>query len=235
MKCNETKKKLISYLDSELSKSKMSEVEKHLSECADCQKEKELLEKSWSMLNDIQTPEVSNNFTTNLMARIHIKNEKKSEFSFSAPKFHFHNGFKRLATAAVAACLLVIVYLIVNSYLSDSSYSIEKSSKQKLAVQRVKDTLIKVTDANNKTPVAEVVETIITGEINTENYNIEIVSTNIEIQKQNKLDKSNKTITDSIDKEIILNLEIYENISLYQNYALLDDYDAIKNSKEEAL
>ena len=61
MNCQEIKKLLLPFLESDLSEKERAIVEAHLHQCAECRKEKELLEQTWFMLDKFQAPQVSHN------------------------------------------------------------------------------------------------------------------------------------------------------------------------------
>jgi hypothetical protein len=118
MNCQEIKRLLISFLQFELSESESLIIEAHLHECPDCQKEKALLERSWSMLDSFQAPKVSSNFTWSLMERIREQEERKPGFTFTFPEINIQFGYRVLVPVAVSACVLIMVYFSFQKYLN---------------------------------------------------------------------------------------------------------------------
>jgi hypothetical protein len=113
MNCPDVKKLLIPFIESSLSEREMVIVEAHLYSCDDCRKEKELLEKTWSALDGFKAPQVSSNFTWNLMQRIRGQEQTKPRFSFNLPEINIQFGFRVLVPVLVTACVLIAVYSFV--------------------------------------------------------------------------------------------------------------------------
>jgi hypothetical protein len=118
MNCQEIKRLLVPFLQSELSESERLIIEAHLHECPDCQKEKTLLEGSWSMLDSFQAPKVSSNFTWRLMDRIREQEERKPGFGVTFPEINFQFGYRVLVPVAVSVCVLIAVYFSFQKYLN---------------------------------------------------------------------------------------------------------------------
>ncbi|OGK09071.1 MAG: hypothetical protein A2W80_08815 [Candidatus Riflebacteria bacterium GWC2_50_8] len=81
MKCKITKELLLEYLDGNLSKDQHEMVDKHLQECAECQAECDSLRDSWEMLGDYDAPEISDQFTRQVLQKVHEKKGSVSEGS----------------------------------------------------------------------------------------------------------------------------------------------------------
>jgi anti-sigma factor RsiW len=215
MNCQEIKKLLIPFLESELSESDRAIVEAHLQSCVDCQKEKMLLEKTWSMLDGLGSPKVSSDFTMDLMAKIYEQEEEKPKFTFAFPNINIQFGFRELALASVSACVLIAAYLIVQNHLiSKQQVAKDTSSEQEYLMQAKKDASIEpIVNVAEVTPIAQKEE-------------VKIASTELVKDKEVKIAAA--------DEEIIRNLDVYENSELYQNYTLLNDLDVVENLEAEA-
>lgn len=213
MNCREIKKLLVPFLESQLPESERVIIEAHLYECEDCQKEKVLLEKTWSMLDGFQAPEVSSNFTWNLMARIHEQEEEKPKFSFVFPEINIQFGFRVLAPVMVSACVLIAVYLFVQNHLNQEQQVAKVvSPEQKTIIQAQKEVPVESeVNAAKVTPVERKEDSRIAATQLAENEKVKIAAG---------------------DEEIIRNLEVYKNIELYQNYALVNDLDVVENLDE---
>ena len=118
MNCKDIRKLLIDFLEAELSESDYVVVRAHLHQCADCRKEKELLENTWAALEGVRVPAVSHNFTSNLMAKIHEQEEKKPAWVFTFPKIPLPLELPRLAPVMVSICFVAAVCFSVPYFLT---------------------------------------------------------------------------------------------------------------------
>jgi anti-sigma factor RsiW len=106
MNCKKVRRKLVAYLDGELREKEALSVKEHLTKCAECKKEADLLEKSFYLLTSPERIEPSEDFVDNLRERIHSLEESKS-----SPQ-PFLGRLSRLALpAAVAAALTIGVFV----------------------------------------------------------------------------------------------------------------------------
>jgi anti-sigma factor RsiW len=199
MNCQEIKKLLVPFLESELSESDKLIVEAHLQTCADCQKDKILLEKTWSILDRYAAPKISSNFTANLMSRIHDQGEAKPKFAL--PEINIQFSFRVLVPVMVSACVLIVIYLFVQNQL----VSQQQIAKVVLPEQKTITQVQENAPAESKVNVAEVTPS------------------------EQKEDIKVAAKVSVPDEEIIRNLDVYTNIELYQNYALVSDLDVVQN------
>ena len=70
MKHKDVEKKLLLYLDSELTNKEMKEINEHLSTCAECSRQRDLLASIWNSENVRQKPEVPPFLWTRIEASI---------------------------------------------------------------------------------------------------------------------------------------------------------------------
>lgn len=63
---------LVAYLDGELDDESSGEIEKTLADSAEARREVEMLTRSWEMLNVLEKPEASEEFTSKTLAEIHV-------------------------------------------------------------------------------------------------------------------------------------------------------------------
>jgi predicted anti-sigma-YlaC factor YlaD len=103
MDCRNIKDLLSSFIESELSESERAAVEEHLHACDGCRKEKELLEKTWAMLDGYKAPALSRNFSVNLMAKIREQRGARPNLAFV------------LAPVMASVCVIIAVYLFVQN------------------------------------------------------------------------------------------------------------------------
>jgi len=139
MNCQDIKRLLIPYLESDLSGSDKAAIEEHLHKCDGCQKEKMLLEKTWSMLDASGTPQVSKNFTENLMAKIHTQKTVKPEFVFAFPQIRIQFGFRTLVPVAASVCVLIAAYIFVQNQLTYKQQSAKGLLPIETAMQATKE------------------------------------------------------------------------------------------------
>jgi|GEM_PF-1882337 hypothetical protein len=209
MKCLEIRQLLIPYLDSELSESERVIVEAHLHACADCQKEKMLLEKTWAALDAFQAPAVSGSFTGNLMAKIHGHEEPALRPAVAKPGMSLRFAFRVLAPALVSVCVVIVVYLFVQNELAlKRQPANEATSLQRPGMQAVKET-----------PAIKSI--YIEATLAKQEEGIEPAAT--------APAKVEKPEISAADMEIIRNLDVYKNMELYQNFELLNDLDVVEN------
>ena len=106
MRCRRVRKLLVPFLSGELPPSTEAEIEQHLSHCADCAAERDLLVESWDMLGDYEPPEVRGDFTSSLMQRIRAEQRAAgAEKIVSIRPVPAHARWRLVAAAA--ACLVI--------------------------------------------------------------------------------------------------------------------------------
>ena len=218
MNCLDIKNLLIPYLESELPESERAIVEAHLHACADCQKEKVLLEKTWSMLDGFQAPEVGRHFTRDLMARIHQEEEEKPGLPFAFPEINIQFCFRVLAPAMAFACVFIVICLLFQNH----PFQEQQIAKEILPEQK-EDTPTAAIQVAKVEPEPAVVEFAPIQQAE----DVKIAAT--------ELAKDEKAKTAVPDEEIIRDLDVYENVDLYQNYALVNDLDVVENLDEKVL
>ena len=103
MDCQEIRKLLLPFLESDLPEADRTKVEAHLLVCGDCQKEKVLYEKTWAMLGSFKAPEVSRDFTADLMTKISEEKRGKIEPEVTFPE---------IALPVLASILVSVLFCI---------------------------------------------------------------------------------------------------------------------------
>ncbi len=90
MKCRKRRKTVSVYLDGELDPEKAGETGKHLSQCAECRQELDLLKHADSLLAGLPREEVREDFVRNLMKKAAELQQKRS---WSSRLLHFSEYF----------------------------------------------------------------------------------------------------------------------------------------------
>jgi predicted anti-sigma-YlaC factor YlaD len=106
MDCYRVKKILVPFLEGGLSEKLKVNVEAHLKVCVNCQKERELLSKSWQMLDSYVAPKLKDDFTPSLMRRIHSEQTKIIKVAYRLPQF----SFRRLAPVLATILVTVLIF-----------------------------------------------------------------------------------------------------------------------------
>lgn len=106
MDCHRVKKILVPFLEGELSEKLKVNVEAHLKVCVNCQKERELLSKSWQMLDSYVAPKLKDDFTPSLMRRIHSEQAKIIKVTYRLPQF----TFQRLAPVLTLMLIVALTF-----------------------------------------------------------------------------------------------------------------------------
>lgn len=102
MKCQNIKRKLVAYLDREVEKKQKLLIKEHLSQCAECKKEADLLQKTFYILKDQQRLKSSADFEAHLWERIHRTKERQLR-----PQAIFERLDHLILPATVAVALIV--------------------------------------------------------------------------------------------------------------------------------
>ena len=78
-KCKKIQKKLSSYLDKQLIEGECREIENHLQHCVLCSKEREILEQSWVLLDNVKSITVLSSFESKVWRKIYIHEQEKNK------------------------------------------------------------------------------------------------------------------------------------------------------------
>ena len=155
MNCRDIRKSLVGFLESELSDGDRIVVEAHLHQCEDCRKEKVLLEDTWAALGGIRAPAVGQDFTANLMAKIHEQDEKKPAWwGIALPDIRIPFGFPRLTPVLVSVGLVAAICFSAPYFLPKKTPPAkELSAYKKTEVQAEKVAAVEAVTPVAQTPV----------------------------------------------------------------------------------
>ncbi|MDD5686675.1 MAG: hypothetical protein PHE88_02435 [Elusimicrobia bacterium] len=109
MNCKKVKKLMVPLLEGDLSGKCKEKVEVHINACIYCKKERELISKSWQILDSYVTPKLNDGFTASLMQKIHSERTKIVKVSYKTPKFIFW----RLVPALASFIIMVFTFSII--------------------------------------------------------------------------------------------------------------------------
>jgi len=114
---------LVAYLDGELKEKKKLLIKEHLSKCAECKKEADLLNKTFYFLKNQERLNSSDDFETNLWERIYLAEKRQL-----LPQAIFGQLVHLILSAAVAAALIigVIVGNFVGKTISSQTVKLEE-------------------------------------------------------------------------------------------------------------
>ena len=203
MNCRKIKPLLVSFLENDLSKGCREKVEAHLKVCTNCQKEKELLSKSWQMLDNYAAPKLKDDFTSFLMGKIHSEQEEQEEIvrvRCELPRFSFDFGVRRLAPALASFLIVILIVVLLWKRPVGKEQLAELPPPE---LQEVPEVLVEIAPF-----VPEV---------------------SIEKPLRTTAPVSKKVATVATDEEIIRNLNLYENIDFLENLDLLEELDVVEN------
>ncbi len=102
MKCKRLRRKLVAYVDGELRGKQKLLIKKHLSQCAECRKEADLLNESFCLLKDQQRLKPFQGFEASLWERIYSLEKRQL-----LPQAIFGRLVHAALPAAVAAALII--------------------------------------------------------------------------------------------------------------------------------
>ncbi|MBU2575317.1 MAG: zf-HC2 domain-containing protein [Elusimicrobia bacterium] len=105
MNCKEAKELLVPFLEGEFSGPQKEGLAAHIEACPSCREEKELLVRSWQMLDNYTPPKLKDGFTASLMRRARSEGAATEKTS-RLPRLSFWLAPRRLLPAF--ASLLVI-------------------------------------------------------------------------------------------------------------------------------
>jgi len=240
MNCQKIKKLLIPFLDSELPDNLKKAIESHLHQCHACREEKILLEKTWSLLDKVNAPDISPDFSENLMAKIHQQQENQPKFIFTFPKINIPFEFRFLIPAMASFCIIMALSYL---FLQNHSMKSQQMSKDLLLEQYLLLEKQKDSPSDLQMDVAKIIPTQQEEVLSSSTEKDFIETAKITpTQKEEKSSlpgddfiKEEKSEIAAMDEEIIRNLEIYENIELYKNYTLLNELDIVENLDAKVL
>lgn len=216
MNCQNAKKLLIPLLESELSERDKSAVEAHLLTCDACNKERSLLEKTWSMLDGVQVPAVRSGFTGNLMAKIREQERGRVRPVFGMPEMDLGFALRILAPVAASACVIIAVYMLGSNYFVGNKPEVKETALHSAPVSEPEEAVTIESLANLS-----------------EGVSAETKEAAVSAAKQDA--GKAEEASDPADEDIIRNLDAYENTDLYKNYALISDLDVVENMSPKAM
>lgn len=201
MECQEVKKLLVPFLESDLPEADRVIVEAHLRTCVDCQKERMLHEKTWSALNGLKAPQVSQNFTANVLTRILEQNQARSRSTFDL------SNTDNKVILGISLMVIVSLCVLGGSYLLIQNRPFQEIQAAKLVMPE------QGTNVNARESVPEA-----------SSVNVAQVAA---MQPKNDMQAVVKRPVS--DEEIIRNLDAFQNSELYKNLPLLSDLDVVQN------
>lgn len=110
MNCRKARALLTRFVAGDVPEKLCSAIEAHLGSCPACSREKNLLARSWELLDRYETPKVSGDFTPSLMRRIRAEQTREREPAVHPLGWLPGRSQWRLASA-LAACLVVAIAL----------------------------------------------------------------------------------------------------------------------------
>lgn len=114
MKCNEVKELLIEYLDESLDARRRQAVDEHLCDCNSCRKERDGLLSACEMMADYQAPVVSDQFTRQVLQKVHERSQKQQATGLFDRLVAFMS-FRSLPALASLALLAGLGYFILSN------------------------------------------------------------------------------------------------------------------------
>lgn len=136
MKCKKLRKKLILFLEGELSEKQRIEIQNHLNGCPSCLKQVELLSKVWEGAGELERIEPSPYLWNKLSLR--IAEYENSQNLFSA-------FFEKIARYAIPATttLIFLIGIIVGIYLGSFSNSQNAKASRINSVDAAREKFVK--------------------------------------------------------------------------------------------
>ena len=130
MKCSEIQKKLIFYIEKELEKTSALEIESHLSKCKKCNSIFNEMNKTYSILNNVEQLNPNPFFYTRLSEKIKEIDNKENQIIFR-PSF-----IKILQPIVVSFVLIVSVVLgiVIGNEFSQNSNIFENITETEIQV-----------------------------------------------------------------------------------------------------
>jgi hypothetical protein len=159
-----------------------------------------LLEKTWSMLDGFRAPQVSSNFTSDLMARIPKQVEVKPKLTF--PEI---NILRVLAPVLVSVCAFIVGYLVVQNYMIQNQQIAKVVSPEQKTIMQAKESVSAVSKVN----VAEVTPSERTTEVM--KVAVKIVVPDEEIIRH---------------LDVYQNIELYQNYALVKDLDVVENLSA---------
>ncbi len=128
MNCRWVNRKLVEFLEGELSGAPNSKIKAHLDSCPVCSRELDVLKKSWALLDKLPAIEPSPDFSSRFYKRLAQEQSRKPVTVFGSLRLSL-----RLAPALVTTVILLV---FVNLYFNVRSYPIKKA---RLAVSGIRE------------------------------------------------------------------------------------------------
>lgn len=138
MKCNEVKELLIEYLDESLDAGRRQAVEEHLRGCAGCRKECDGMVAACEMLADYQAPAVSDQFTRQVLQKVHDRSQVRPAAGLFDRLIAFVS-FRSLPALASLALLAGLGYFILGNRSVDVNNEGFSGSQKFEIVRDLKD------------------------------------------------------------------------------------------------
>ena len=138
MKCNEVKELLIEYLDESLDANRRQAVEEHLCACAGCREECDNLLASCALLADYQAPAVSDQFTRQVLQKVHERSQEQPAAGLFDRLVAFIS-FRSLPALASLALLAGLGYFVLGNRAVDVNNEGLSGSQKFEIVRDLKD------------------------------------------------------------------------------------------------
>ena len=126
MRHKEIRKKLLRYIDGELSEVERDEIKLHLQHCKRCQKDIALLSRVWNLSPPIERPQPSPSIWNGIMARLNSKSWKNK----LAPRVNVF--IRQVAEPALTMALLAMALFVgiqIGTYLNTNASSENQAAR----------------------------------------------------------------------------------------------------------
>ncbi|MCP4393000.1 MAG: zf-HC2 domain-containing protein [Alphaproteobacteria bacterium] len=139
MQCSEVQKILNEYHEDELPENLRAGIEAHLSACAECRAEQELIIKSWQMLDLYKAPEIRDGFTETLLKKIHSEQLNIQNKQCSSNYVIWFKSKSFIASMAFACAIFVMLFvsggrIFKNNENSEIALNAEHSKETNIAM-----------------------------------------------------------------------------------------------------
>ncbi|MBU1109605.1 MAG: zf-HC2 domain-containing protein [Candidatus Riflebacteria bacterium] len=138
MDCKQVKNMFSEYLDGSLAADQREQLEDHLEKCAECRLECDSLLDSWEMLTDYEVPQVGDQFTRQVIEKVHAKSVEFSETGFLTrllAVFSLRN-FSSVPALASLVVLIGIGYFLLSGRPTGLVDKTDFSNGQKIEIVR---------------------------------------------------------------------------------------------------
>ena len=220
MNCRKMKLLLVAFLENELSGRRKEKVEAHLKVCTNCQKEKELLSKSWQMLDNYAAPKLKDDFTSSLMRKIRSEQEEETEIvrvTYKLPRFSFEFGLRRLAPALALFLVVILIVALLWKKPMDKQQLAKLPSPEPREIPEAPVEIV---------PVVPQPQEVVKSPFETA---ISVPEMSAEEPVKITTPAPRKVAVKITDEEIIRNLDLYEYSELLENLDLLEELDVVEN------